>query len=179
VEDGSFLLTNSLTYKNESDRSAPVQGFFHNYFALSSARDIAIVGPEDRTYIDLSDNDTEKLETSSPDKMIDGERFVGRVFQGMSMARIVDPTLGRVITIRGGLPSQPAREGEYDAVVWNPGRWEVADLDPKTWKYPFLHPDASMGMMCLEMGRLGSAVLQPGEEVTISQHVKVQFFGGI
>lgn len=171
----TYTLINTVTFSNEDIYPFPAQGFFHNYFAISDASKVEILGPQGRKYHDIPDAHKEKTDNSTASSLIDGKTLIGRIYQGLHSVQLKDPIFKRTITVSGGTIREPAEEGQSDTVIWNPGKWELPSDSSIAPKYPFLKPEDSRQMVCIESGRINSQMLNPLEEIVISQHITVSF----
>ncbi|WJY63972.1 Putative glucose-6-phosphate 1-epimerase [Corynebacterium atrinae] len=146
-----------LSAKNLSSATVPVQLGFHPYFRVSHPEAVTVKGLSGATGLNRV---TDKTAVQEGDVHVEGQ--FDWIFTSSAPATIIDPGLGRSITITS--------EGADSTIVWNPGPIDgasIADMGSGEWA----------DFLCVEPALLGDELkgypLAPDAEVRIAMDVVV------
>lgn len=132
-------------------RPVLVETALHTYLRVGDVTLARVDGLDGAEYLDKVAPGVPTVQQSGPVRF-DGE--VDRVYSSTATTSVVDPVLGRTITV--------AKTGSASTVVWNPGPKAAAlgDLGVEQAKY----------FVCVEAGNVGehAVQLEPGQAATTS-----------
>ncbi len=119
-------LTLTLKVENTGKETFCYESAFHTYFRVHDVRRVQVDGLEGASYVDTAKRDEPTLVQDGP---ITFGETVDRIFDTTQTPRIVDPSIGRVISVES--------ENAGTTIVWNPGPEDVkelSDLTKSEWK---------------------------------------------
>ena len=149
-------LRHSLEVTNSGTTAFDFEAALHAYLAVGDSTAIRVEGLSGDSYLDKVDKET-RMQVGPV--TIQGE--VDRVYTSDAAVRVVDPVLGRAITVE--------KSGSASTVVWNP--WvdkarRLADFGDDEWRT----------MVCVETANVAPAAvhLEPGESHTMTARITVE-----
>ncbi len=130
----------------------------HTYLTVGDITQLRITGLDGTTYLDKAPGAAPEPVTQAGDVTFSGE--TDRVYSSSADVTIVDPVLGRSITI--------TRSNSANLVVWNP--WVA-----KSAAMPDFGDEEWPGMVCVEGANVldHAIVLQPGDSHTMTYGLRV------
>ncbi len=138
-------LTLTLEVQNTDDVAFSYEAALHTYLRVGDSEAISVAGLEGDSYLDQVEG--ARAVQRGPIRLV-GE--VDRVYASVGAVHVVDPSLGRTISI--------AKSGSGSTVVWNP--WvskarRLPDFGDQEWRE----------MVCVETANIGDAAvhLAPGQ----------------
>jgi glucose-6-phosphate 1-epimerase len=147
----------SLEVRNTGAEDFTFEAALHTYLAVGDARSITLEGLDGDAYYDQV---TGVEARQSGPIVVAGE--VDRVYRSDSVVRVVDPMLGRVVTV--------GKSGSSSTVVWNP--WieksrRMSDFGDDEWQR----------MVCVETANVkdDAVSLAPGQSHLMSMSLSVAF----
>lgn len=145
----------ALTTKNTDDVSFMITEALHTYFLIGDIKQILINGLDNCTYFDKV-NKMEKVQKGSI--IIQDE--IDNVYENQNEVAIIDPVLGRKITI--------SHHNANNTVVWNPGPEKAKNIND-------MKPDEYNNFVCVESANAlkNEIVIDSGAKHTITQIIKV------
>ncbi len=148
----------ALTIENTSDQEFTFEEALHTYLVVGDIREASVTGLDGAGYLD-------KAPGGGPDQVIQSGDITftaetDRVYDSGEPVTVIDPVLGRRITLTTG--------GAANRVVWNPWIAKAAAM-------PDFGDDEWLGMLCLEgANALDNAVtLSPGGVHTLTYTLTV------
>ncbi len=141
-------------------RAADVETALHTYLRVADVAAVRVEGLDGADYVDKVAPGLPVVRQSGP-VTFSGE--VDRVYSSSATTTVVDPGLGRAITV--------AKRGSASTVVWNPGPNAAALAD--------LGGDQAQHFVCVEAANVGPEVvsLSPGQAATIGTTISVAALG--
>ncbi|MGM0384402.1 MAG: D-hexose-6-phosphate mutarotase [Actinomycetota bacterium] len=139
-----------LTTRNTGETDLTVEEALHTYFAVKDVSGIEVRGLDGARYFDKVIG----VQATQEGDLVLADR-TDRVYENTGRVEIVDPGLGRTISI--------AKEDSANTVVWNPWAETVKGLAD-------VPDDAWPSFVCVETANVGSnaTVLAPGESHVIA-----------
>jgi len=149
-------LAMSLEVTNTGAEPFDFEAALHTYLAVGDSTGVSIEGLSGDAYLDQV---RDEHSVQDGPVAIDGE--VDRIYTSEAAVHIVDPSLGRVITVE--------KSGSASTVVWNP--W----ID-KAHRLPDFGDDEWRTMVCVETANIAPSVvhLEPGESHTMTARISVE-----
>jgi D-hexose-6-phosphate mutarotase len=141
-------LTMELQITNQSAEPLIFEECLHAYFSVGDINDVAITGLKGATYLDKTDNNTRKIESSDAIKIVSE---TDRVYLDTTGAvEILDANLRRRIRVE--------KSNSASTVVWNP--WSA-----KAKAMADFGDEEFLQMVCVEAGNVGQnqITLAPGK----------------
>lgn len=149
-----------LAVTNHDDAPVTFTDALHTYLAVGDVHAVTVEGLEGAPYVDKAPGPGGPAGARQGDEPVRFTAETDRVFASEATVRVVDPALGRTVTV--------AKEGSRSTVVWNP--WvgkarALADLGDDEWP----------GMVCVEAANIGEAAvsLVPGATHRLVQTLSV------
>ena len=154
----SRALQVSLSITNTGDEPFSFEDALHTYFRVGDVERVRMEGLDGATFIDKTRDGAEAIQQG--DITITGE--TDRIYASTGTTRIVDPLLGRTITI--------AKTGSADTVVWNP--WvdrvrALGDLGDDEWR----------DFVCVEAANIGPRAVELAPGATHATAITVTIAG--
>ena len=148
-------LSVALTVENTGGSSFTFEQALHTYLAVGDVRDVEVLGLDGAAFQDKV-RDVEAVQEGAISVV--GE--VDRVYDSAESVSIVDPLLGRTITV--------GKSGSSSTIVWNP--W----VD-KSRALPDFGDDEWQHMICIETANVGARAitLAPGESHDMTATITV------
>lgn len=137
-------------------RAAEIETALHTYLLVGDVTLARVEGLAGAEYIDKVAPGTPAVRQEGP---VTFAEEVDRVYLSTGAAAVVDPVLGRTITV--------AKHDSANTVVWNPG--------PKAATMADLGADQARHFVCVETANVGADAvrLEPGHATTISATISV------
>lgn len=149
-----------LAVTNHDDVPVTLTDALHTYLAVGDVHGVAVEGLEGASYVDKAPAPGGPADARQGDEPLRFTAETDRVYTSTSTVRVVDPDLGRTVTV--------AKDGSRSTVVWNP--WvgkarALADLGDDEWP----------GLVCVEAANVGAAAvtLEPGATHRLAQSLVV------
>ncbi len=148
----------TLVVENTGSESFSYEEALHTYLSVGDIRQTTVTGLDGVAYLDKAPGGGPDLVTQEGDITFTGE--TDRVYESGEPVTVIDPVLGRRITITTG--------GAANRVVWNPWVAKAAAM-------PDFGDNEWTDMVCVEgANALGNAVvLAPGARHTLTYTVSV------
>lgn len=149
-----------LAVTNQEDAPVTLTDALHTYLAVGAVQDVRVEGLEGATYVDKVAAPGGPADAHQGDGPVRFTAETDRVYASEGTVRVVDPGLGRTVTV--------AKDGSASTVVWNP--WVA-----KAHAMPDFGDDEWPGMVCVEAANVGAAAvrLAPGETHRLAQSLAV------